>query len=233
MAAYSPAIATRIAPLPKPGHSFFDFRVLIARPPPHSQVIELALGVTLRVLRFLLGSEYRPLRVHLPHEPLTSRADYAEYFGCPPRFAEPAAGFTLRTADLARPLARDEWAHRAMVQYLNTIVDTRDPGMSGPVHDLVSQLLPTGALTLDVIAAQFRLHPKALQRRLASEGTTFAALVDGARQDMARRYLRDTDITLTHLTRQLGYAEQSVLTRSCRRWFGSGPVALRDGLRRS
>jgi AraC-like DNA-binding protein len=49
---------------------------------------------------------------------------------------------------------------------------------------------------------------------------------------MARRYLRDTDMTLTHLARELGYAEQSVLTRSCRRWFGSSPLAVRDGLRR-
>ena len=231
MAAYSPAIAVGILPSPKPGFSFFDFRVLIEQPPPHPQVIELSLGVALRVLRLLLGSAYRPMRVHLPHEPLTTRAEYLEYFACPPRFAEPAAGFTLRTADLGRPLAQDELAHRAVVQYLNTIIDRRDPGMSGPVRDLVRQLLPTGAATLDVIANQFRLHPKALQRRLASEGTTFAALVDGARQHMARHYLRDTDMTLTHLARELGYAEQSVLTRSCRRWFGSSPAVLRAGLR--
>ena len=32
------------------------------------------------------------------------------------------------------------------------------------------------------------------------------------------RYLRDTHITLSHLARELGYAEQSVLTHSCRRW---------------
>ena len=231
MSAYSPAIAARILPSPEQGFSFFDFGVLIEQPPPHPQVIELSLGVALRVLRFLLGSAYRPTRVHLPHEPLTRRAEYREYFACTPRFAEPAAGFTLRTADLGRPLAQDELAHRAMVQYLNTIIDPRDPGMSGPVRDLVRQLLPTGAATLDVISAQFRLHPKALQRRLAAEGTTFAALVDGARQVMARRYLRDTDMTLTHLAHELGYAEQSVLTRSCRRWFGSSPVVLRAGLR--
>jgi AraC-like DNA-binding protein len=232
MAAYSPAIAARILPLAEQGFSFFDFSVLIGQPPAHPQVIELSLGVVLRVLRFLLGSAYRPMRVHLPHEPLTGRAEYREYFACPAQFAEPAAGFTLRTADLARPLAQDELAHRAVVQYLNTIIDRRDAGMGGQVRVLVRHLLPTGAATLEVIAAQFRLHPKALQRRLATEGTTFAALVDGVRQDMTRRYLRDTDITLTHLARELGYAEQSVLIRSCRRWFGSSPGALRNELRR-
>lgn len=232
MAAYSPAVSARILPSPEQGLSFFDVSILIEHPPPHRQVTELALGVMLRVIRSLLGSAYHPMRVHLPHEPLSRRAEYVQYFGCPPRFAQPAAGFMLRTADLGRPLARDELAHRAVVQYLNTIIDRRDAGIRGPVRDLVRQLLPTGGMTLEVIAAQFRLHPKALQRRLAADGTTFAALVDGVRQEMARRYLRDTDITLTHLARELGYAEQSVLTRSCRRWFGSSPVALRDALRR-
>jgi AraC-like DNA-binding protein len=32
---------------------------------------------------------------------------------------------------------------------------------------------------------------------------------------------------LGQLTRLLGYSEQSVLTRSCRRWFGMTPTAQR------
>ena len=77
-------------------------------------------------------------------------------------------------------------------------------------------------VTLELIAAQLQLHPKALQRHLAAEQTTFATLVDEVRRDAAERYLRDTSMTLSHLTRELGYAEQSVLTRSCRRWLGTG-----------
>ena len=44
-------------------------------------------------------------------------------------------------------------------------------------------------------------------------------------------YLRDTDLSLYLVARELGYAEQSVLTRSCRRWFGRTPGALRRDLR--
>ena len=84
----------------------------------------------------------------------------------------------------------------------------------------------------NLVATQFALHPRTLQRRLAAEGTTFADLVDHLRRDMAVRYLRDTDLGLDHLSRELGYAEQSVLTRSCRRWFGQRPAAERRMLRR-
>jgi AraC-like DNA-binding protein len=230
MAAYSPVLAFRVAPLADPERSFLTIEFLLDSPPPHPQTTELSLGVSLRVFRLLMGADYSPLSVHLPHDPLTPKAEYVRYFGCTPEFAARTAGFTARTADLRRPLHRDDVAHRAVVEYLNGITP-RDAGIVKSVRTIVRQLLPTGAATLDVVAEQFSLHPKTLQRRLAEEDTTFAALVDQVRKDAANRYLRNTAISLTHLAHELGYAEQSVLTRSCKRWFGMGPAAYRNETR--
>ncbi len=230
MAAYSPVIAIRVAPLTDPQRSLLAIEFLLDSPPPHPQTTELSLGVSLRVFRLLMGADYTPLKVHLPHDPLTPKADYLRYFGCAPEFAARTAGFTVRTADLGRPLRRDDLAHRAVVEYLNGITP-HDAGIVESVRTIVRQLLPTGAATLDVVADQFNLHPKTLQRRLAEEDTTFAALVDSVRKDAADRYLRNTGMSLTHLARELGYAEQSVLTRSCKRWFGRGPAAYRNQTR--
>jgi AraC-like DNA-binding protein len=230
IAAYSPAISGRITPGANPEQLFYVFEILIPRPPPHPQTIELSLGVSLRVMRFLLGAQYAPLTVHLPHQPLTVTADYQTYFRCRACFTQPTAGFTIRTADLARPLNQDALAHQAVVQYL-TGITTREPGMTRSVRTMVRQLLPTGAASLELIAAQFDLHPRALHRRLSAENTTFGKLIDDVRRETAEHYLRDTDISLSHLTRELGYAEQSVLTRSCRRWFGCGPSGYRNAAR--
>jgi AraC-like DNA-binding protein len=136
----------------------------------------------------------------------------------------------VRTAELSRPLNRDDVAHRAVVDYLSSITPL-GAGIVESVRTIVRQLLPTGAATLEVVAEQFHLHPKTLQRRLSDEGTTFATLVDQVRKDAADRYLRTTGMSLSHLARELGYAEQSVLTRSCKRWFGSGPAAYRNQTR--
>jgi AraC-like DNA-binding protein len=230
LAAYSPAISVRITPGAHRGESFYAFEILIERPPPHRQTTELSLGVSVRVLRFLFGSPYAPLSVHLPHEPLTPVGDYLAYFGCRPRFAQPIAGFTLRTADLARPLHQDDFAHQAVVQYL-TGITAQQAGTAQSVRTMVRQLLPTGTARLELIASQLGLHPKALHRRLAAEDTTFAALIDSTRREAAERYLRDTDISLSHLTRELGYAEQSVLSRSCQRWFGCSASSYRKSIR--
>jgi len=230
LAAYSPAISGRLTPTATDGQSFYVFEVLIERPPPHPQTIELSLGVSLRIMRFLLGAQYAPLSVHLPHEPLTAAGDYLTYFGCRPCFTQPTAGFTFRTADLARSLDPDTLAHQAVVQYL-TGITTRQPDMTQSVRIMVRQLLPTGTASLELIAAQFDLHPRALHRRLSAEKTTFGELIASVRRETAEHYLRDTDISLSHLTRELGYAEQSVLSRSCRRWFGCGPSSYRKAMR--
>jgi AraC-like DNA-binding protein len=100
--------------------------------------------------------------------------------------------------------------------------------MTQSVRAMVRHLLPTGTASLELVAAQFDLHPRALHRRLSAEKTTFAQLIDAVRRETAEHYLRDTDISLSHLTRELGYAEQSVLSRSCRRWFGRGPSSYRN-----
>ena len=230
LTAYSPGLGLHVSTLSDPRRSFIEYQVLDPHVPASPQVVELSLGVTLRVLRFLLGNDYCSLSVHLPNEPLTAPAEYRAYFGCRPVFAYRTMGFTIRSADLTRPLQRDKLAHEAVVRYLTSIA-AAEPRTVASVRTLVRQVLPSGTVTLKLVAEQLKLHPKALQRRLAADGTNFAEVVDGVRRELAERYLRDTRITLAHLARELGYGEQSVLTRSCHRWFGCGPTAYRKEMK--
>ena len=232
LAAYSPGIGLRVKDLEAPGRSFIEYRLLdpdVVSSPQHS---ELAVGVILRVLRHLLGDLHRPVQAHLPHQALAPPDDYLESFGCRTQFDQVATGLTVRTADLARPLRSDSPTHRAVVEYLETIVGDEAATLAS-VRALVGRLLPSGRVTLEFVARQMNLHSKTLQRRLAAEGATFAGVVDAIRRDTAQRLLRDTRITMAHLARELGYSEQTVLTRSCHRWFGQGPAAYRRRLRES
>ncbi|MET0197707.1 MAG: helix-turn-helix transcriptional regulator, partial [Rhodococcus fascians] len=86
------------------------------------------------------------------------------------------------------------------------------------------------AANLDRVAALMLLHPRTLQRRLASEDTTFDALADDSRRELALSLLANTDVPLSAVSRQLGYSEPSTLTRSAKRWFGMTPLAKRREL---
>jgi len=231
--AYSPAIHTLVEPAARERFARFEFRILLDRLPPHSQGIELALGVALRVFRLLLGEGWSPVRVHLPHEALTARRDYVSYFGAPPTFADQFAGFTILAADLAHPVSPDQTTHAALMAYLEGVASAGPAGVSDTVGELARRLLPTGTLDLEIVASQLALHPRTLQRRLAEEGATFGQVVDQVRRRMTERYLQDTDMSLGHLASELGYGEQSALTRASRRWFGSSPLAYRKAMRGS
>jgi len=67
-----------------------------------------------------------------------------------------------------------------------------------------------------------------LQRRLKCEGQSFESIKDEVRRDTAMRYLQRQDLPLTKVAEKLGYAEQSVLSRSCYRWFAASPKELRE-----
>ena len=228
MADYSPAITTRLTTTAAdPALRRFEFEYHLGPGAPQAQAIELSLGVTLRILHLLLGGGYRPVSVHLPHGALTPPRDYKRYFGCPAHFCEPVAGFTLRAADLLQALPRDALAHQTAMSYLTGAVAGHTPPTSRLVHRLIRQFLASGAVTIDDIAGHAGMHPKTLQRRLRAENTSFAVLLDGTRRDTAERLLRETDLSLGHICRELGYAEQSVLTQASRRWFGTTPSNYR------
>lgn len=228
MDSHSPGISARITAHADPELRRFEYGFQLHPSPPQAQALELALGLTLQVLRLFLGTAYRPVAVHLPHPALTGDSDYLEFFGCPPHFTEPIAGFTLRASDLQRPLNHDPLAHRVALAYLTDTHGRRTPDIADTVGSIIRQLLPTGELSAEQVARQFGIHPKTLQRRLVSEGTSYAELVDGTRRDLAHRLLTGTDLPVAQVSRQLGYAEHSVFTRACKRWFEVAPTEHRN-----
>jgi AraC-like DNA-binding protein len=65
---------------------------------------------------------------------------------------------------------------------------------------------------------------------LADEGTSFEALKDQIRRDLAERYLSQPDVPLAQVSALLDYSEQSALGMSCRRWFNAPPLGVRNRL---
>lgn len=228
---YSPAIAITLEPADDERCTRMEFGIVLDDLPDHRQTIELSLGVALRIFRLLAGPDFHPVTVHLPHDPLTPRREYVRYFGGRPRFAEPFAGFTVRSADMTRAVSADGDVHDAVRAYLDSVAPPGVQGTVETVRSLVRHLLPTGGLGMGLVARQLSMHPRTLQRRLAQQSSTFEDIVDDIRREQARCVLRDTDMPMSQLAGVLGYSEQSVLTRSCQRWFGRAPTQQRRLLR--
>lgn len=228
MSVYSPGLSTTIHSDDDGRLARLDWRLSLTCPPPHAQSAELGLGVAVRVLALLAGDDFSPVVVNFRHQPLASSDNYARYFGCSVRFEQPSTELVFARSYLSRPLGIDSGVHDVVREYLASIATPVSVQATEPVRLLIRRMLPTGGLTLDLVATHLALHPRTLQRQLAAQGATFAGLVDEVRREEAERYLRESDVPLSQLAGILGYSEQSVLSRACQRWFGTSASTVRS-----
>ena len=95
----------------------------------------------------------------------------------------------------------------------------------------VLSMLYAGNLSAARLASALGLSLRTLQRRLAAEGTSYSALLEEVRFEIAMPRIASGRETLADLSANLGYANQSVLTRAVCRWTGKPPSRIRAGAR--
>ena len=228
MSAHTNALDVGLIPHTAGEYLFFAVEINLKSIAQQHQTMELSLGIALQTLRLLLGRNYCPREVHIPHAPLAPESAYRRFFGAPAVFNAAVGGFLISAGDIEQPLSTDQLVHQTTLSYLTLTAPSPQAGSAAvAVAALLGPLLPAGPPSFNLIARHFGLHPKALQRRLAAESTSFAAILDQVRREIAQRRLADPNVTLIHLSHQLGYADQSVLTRACQRWFGMTPSEYR------
>ena len=83
--------------------------------------------------------------------------------------------------------------------------------------------LMQGEPALEEVAEEMGLSSWSLQRRLREEGMSFSSLVINVRCGMATPYLQQKPLSISAMTRLLGYSAVSAFSRAFRRGFGISP----------
>ena len=205
------------------------FEILLDRVGTAVQATELSVGLAARTVGLLADAPSTPAGVRLKHERAAPLSVYENYFRAPVEFGCDDSSIELEVRDLGLPIQDASVQLRDLAQdYLQ--LQHEDPGtpLSHRVRMVVQRSLGTGSSSCTDVAAAFALHPRTLQRQLREEGTTFEKLKDDARAELARDYLANRDLPMAQVAALLDYSEQSALSRSCRRWFGEPPRAIRS-----
>jgi AraC-like DNA-binding protein len=224
----SPALSLDIEPLTQSTRVRLNIRL---NSMPHGsmrQAEDLGIGVTHGVLQLLGLEHYDLLSVELPHEPLCPTSVYETFFGAPVTFncAQNALYVSHGTLS-ARLGSHSETLHRLAADYLDVQLPSPDGRVTSRVETAVRKTMGTDSCDRESIARAMAMHPRTLQRRLEREGESFDEIRDRIRRERAQYYLCSTDLPLAQVAGILGYAEQAILTRSCRRWYGTTPRRLR------
>lgn len=179
----------------------------------------------------LLAQETPPVvSVHLPHEPIADISCYEALFNCRPTFSEARGEVHLPTAFLEQNMENASQAmHQISVDYLQLRYSPDDQTVGQRVEEILTRALSSTRGRRDVVAQLLSMHPRTLQRRLAAEGRNFQEILDSVRKTEIRRWLTETDISLAQVAGLVGLADQTVLTRNCKRWFEATPAQIRIG----
>jgi AraC-like DNA-binding protein len=226
--AHSLAARIRLERQPAEQSTFVRHDILVAGLPNKQQAVEqLMLLAHLNALE-ITGGHARVRQVHFRHQPLSARSAYRRYFGCEVLFDQKDDGVVFSERDLRSPVVDP---NAQAYQAATSLIDSLFTRVTPPVHALVRaailQFLGTEHCNNVQVAAELRLHPRTLHRRLKAEGKAFHEIKDEVRRDAALYYIAQTDLDLTQIAGRLGYAEHSVLTRSCVRWFSAAPSQVR------
>lgn len=200
-------------------------------PGPQRQMAELAMGVSHNTMKLLCGPGFTAQTVLLSGSSPLPPARYRRYFGSEVYLGQASNALVFTAQQLGQRIEQqDPVLHRTLVQYLSHVHLQDSAELPEQVRRLVLRLLPTQQCRLGLVAEQLGLHERALQRQLAELGQRFDGLVERIRRERADFYLAERDIPLAQIAGMLGYSEQSVFNRACRRWFALTPGARRRQL---
>jgi AraC-like DNA-binding protein len=230
---HSPALKLTLAP--RTAQTGLTFALEVTEPglPEIVQAYEISMAIGVRIIHLLGGPQARPTAISFMHEQQGSDAAYREALGCRVRFRQTWCGFELprRLAD-RRIETADPETRRIAAKYLESNYLPPSTSLPERVAELTRRLLPTSQCSVEAIADQLAMHPRSLQRQLVMEGVRCQDLIDRERRALAARYLAEPGLHLSQIAGLIGYAEQSTLNRSCRRWFGKTPRQYRGNLQK-
>jgi AraC-like DNA-binding protein len=204
----------------------------LGRPVPARQAVELAVGVTYRILSAFLGSGWRPLSVHFTYPAPRNRETYRRFFKCNVAFGAEFDGIICHSIDMNRPMAAADPSIAGYAQRYIEVVAARSPTFDGKVRELIAALLPKGRCSVEHVAQHLGCEVRTMQRRLAERGKSFSEMVDEQRAEGVVRLIEEKDRSLSAVAALLGFSAQSALARWFRERFGCSIREWRSNPRR-
>jgi len=113
-------------------------------------------------------------------------------------------------------------------QVLKELQALDDSNLIARTRKILLDQLAAGTPQLGKVAALFNITERQLQRKLKEQGSSFGALLDDVRLDLALRYLQDARMTMVDIALSLGFQDQSNFVKAFKRWQGETPGQYRN-----
>lgn len=204
--------------------------------PPSRHQVEYILGGVCSLLRTLTSTAGDGIDlVRFKHVRPADTSLHDAFFPCPVEFGSAHDEIVYRRCLHDHPIEfRPEILENLLARYIDLrteAIPDYDGSARAKVEVAIPSLIGTSFCTQPHVAALLGMGAKTLQRQLAREGTSFAALLDKSRERMARQLLVESDIPVASIAGLLSYAQTPPFTTAVRRWTGMSARAFRNAAR--
>jgi len=192
--------------------------------------VETMLALAVLHGRLAIGEDLVPRAVCFAHARPARVTEQERIFQAPVHYGCPRNELVLDRALLDRPQRHAEQRLLAILdRQLGTLLASLP--QSHRFRDVVMRSmmdeLPERAPVVATVAVKLRMSERSLQRRLQSEGTSFAGVLSDLRHDRALHYLKDGRISIDEVAFLLGFLDVTSFHRAFKRWTGSTPAEYR------
>lgn len=197
-------------------------------PPRHP--VEGMLALLILQARRCSGETLAPRKVCFSHARPTRDSIAERLFAAPVHYDCPRSELVLDRALLDRPQLKAEPRLLALLdRQLSGLLSElpEDRSFVAAVRRCMMDELPEREPAMTPIAHKLHMSPRSLQRRLQSEGESFASVLSTLRQDLARRYLSDPRLAIGEVGFLLGFLDVASFQRAFKRWTGTTPAQFR------
>ena len=196
--------------------------------PSSRHTVEFALAAGISMLRSLCGQGWRPRYVQFMHAETRHSHALERYYYSTLYFAQERNAIVMAAADLQRQIeSANPELRRILHQHLAQIEENLGDDPVQTVEKLIRQSLNAGRCDIERVASLMGVHRRTLHRLLVDQGTSFSAVLQSVRSDLACKMLSETSTELAQLADILCYSNASAFSRAFRGWYGCTPSEYR------
>jgi AraC-like DNA-binding protein len=197
---------------------------------PAPEAIDAFALLVVRLCRGLYRREFSPRAVALQRTAPRNLAAFERAFRAPLSFSTEhnALWFAREVFEQKLEGANPELARHNDEIAVRYLAHMHKQNLRARVHTALIEQLPLGEPSQEKIAAALHLSPRNFQRKLAEEGSSYSALLNDTRRDLALSYIRDPAYSIGEITYLLGFSDASSFNRAFKRWTGQAPSAYRS-----
>jgi AraC-like DNA-binding protein len=200
---------------------------------PSFHAIDAFMALTVEATQTLLNSNENSIRnVKLKRDKPRDSSRHEAIFNCPIQFNSDIYEIRLakQFVDKVVPTGNAELVRineQVLAEYLSRF---NKSDIVASVYNALIELMPHGEPTREKVAAVLGTSSRSLHRKLNELDTSYKIILDDTRKHLAMQYIKQSDLSITTITYQLGFLDSSSFSRSFKRWTGSSPSEYRKNI---